>query len=469
MKKLKYISIPLLAFIMFFTTSCEEFLDVNENPTQIREANLESLLPTILESTSDLHNKTALTAGRVTHQLDHVFGYYSEFRMESTWEEIYLKILNNADVVNELGTELKSPHYNGIAHVVQAVSIAMLADVYEDAPFSNALAGSEILKPTYDTQESLYNAAMSYLNDGIQFLESENTGYEPGSDDMIYGGDIDKWIRLAHSLKARYMIHLSNKSTVNWNAILAEVDLGMTSNDDNFSFYYNGGENKNPLHTGVALANLTGNFTYTHGKFLIDLMNGASYGVTDPRLPFIAGLEDGETEYMGLASYDDEAPAYTTAIDQNTWYGKADAPVVMMSFAEVKLIEAEAALNVDAGRAYTAYMEAISANMDMLGVSSGDKTAYMEDPAVALGGTTDLEHIMKEKMIALFMNTESWTDIRRHHFDDTIFKGFVIMEYLGRTEPGQRALHPTTELTRNKENESAFSKDFTEVMWRDKQ
>jgi hypothetical protein len=32
---------------------------------------------------------------------------------------------------------------------------------------------------------------------------------EPGREDSIYGGDVNKWVKAAYTLKARYQLHLS--------------------------------------------------------------------------------------------------------------------------------------------------------------------------------------------------------------------------------------------------------------------
>ncbi len=461
--------IVLYSILILMVFGCNDFLDVNEDPTKVSESEvtLEALLPTVIEATSESHYSTIYSASRVTHQLDHVSGYYSEFTMDANWSRIYLESLNTLDLMVAKADASESPHYKGIARVLQALNMGMLTDSWEDAPIQEALKGSEAITPTYNSQEEIYELLFSYLEEGITALEAEESFFEPGDDDMVYGGDLLKWVRLAHSLKARYMLHLYGKGTFTASQILAEVAAGMQSNEDNFSLTYND-VNLNPIHSNVALANETGNFTVTHGKYLVDVMNGRLFGVFDPRLPIIADTTgSGGATYEGLATYDIGSPVHTCEMTTSTWYASSSAPVIMMSYAELKFIEAEVALPTDNARAYAAYRAGITSNLDMLEVDRDAADAYMADPLVDLGGTVDLEHIMKEKYVALFLSFEVWNDMRRHDFSSDVFVGFIAPEWESRDGPAYRAMYPTSELSRNGVNVSTHVRDITETMWKD--
>ncbi len=165
-------------------------------------------------------------------------------------------------------------------------------------------------------------------------------------------------------------------------------------------------------------------------------------------------------DYVGVVSWDVDAPESNALI--STKIIQEETPTVMMSFSELKFIAAEAALNTDMGRAQSEYEDGIAAHFEQVGADG--VADYLANPAVA---TADLEHIMKEKFIALFLNAEVWVDMRRHHYDPAVYKNFVEPDYLGRDKPGQRALYPDTELQRNTAVYDANKKDFTAPMWRD--
>ncbi len=468
MKYIKNLSLVFLAFGFLLLSSCNDFLDVNDNPTKVRDANLKVLLPNVIEKTSAAHYKAMLTANRITHQLDHVSGYYgNKITMGGNWITSYLSALNNLKIIVEKSEDKDhySPHYKGIARIIQAIHIGMITDFWENAPYSDALKGSENTTPTYDSQENLYSTLFEYLDEAIPLLEADESFYSPGKDDLIYSGDLSKWVKLAHSLKARYLLHLSNKSNVDWNKIVNEAQQGLSSNADNFQLFYND-VSLNPIYDKIALSNQTGNLTVTFGKMYVDMLNGTSYDF-DPRIEKIVD-KDTFPNYEGLATYDLNAPKHTCEISTKTWYAQPSAPIIMMSYSESKFIEAEALLK-SGGTAYDAYEAGIIANMEMLGLSSTKIDAYIS----ALNGSVDLEHIMKEKYIALIFNHETWNDMRRLDFNPDIFKGFVRVteidgKPLERTGPAQRALYPDTEFSRNNANAKSNFKSIDEKMWKDK-
>ncbi len=466
MKLLKYILIIAIGTL----ASCNDFLDVNTNPSAANEDQIspQLLLPTAITGTANAQFSAAYTSSLVTHHLDNVqVGYYQEFSMAGAWSSAYLVALNNLQTIVKNANE-KSPHYAGVAKILQAVNLGILTDSWENIPYEEALQGETNITPKFDSQEEVYAKILSLLDESIEDLNEPNSFSKPGKDDLIYGGDISKWIKLAHSLKARYMLHLSNKSGVDWNAILAEAELGFTSNEDDFQLPFPLNKNKsNPWYTSVSKKIDENIFTKAPARYFIDVLNGNIFNVVDPRLPFIAELTDADaTEYIGLASYEDVIN-YNCISNSKSWYMGIESPLLMMTFAELKFIEAEAALNTDAGRAYDAYLAGIDANMSKLGVSDSLKTVYLDDEHVKLDGNTDLQHVMKEKYIALYLNPESWTDMRRYNFKSEVFKGFVEPDYNNRNKPIQRAMYPLSERDRNPDNTSKNRKDILEQMWRD--
>lgn len=467
---MKYLQYTIIGCVLLLY-SCSGILDVNDDPTRIKtdEVTMSLLLPTVCEATSSAQYSAARTAMLATHHLDNVqAGYYQLFRMSGAWEEVYLKCLNNLGTIKTLAQEKNSPHYGGVARILEAVNIALLTDCFENIPYSEALKGTEDVTPAYDQQEAIYKDVFTLLDKGIELLQEEESEYSPGSDDMFYQGDLSQWIKLGHSLKARYMLHLLGKNQgITAIDILAEVDQGFTSNDDDFQlvYYLNF---VNPWYNGIAAKIEQSIATQVYGEFFINLMNGEEYDVIDPRLPFIASNSDGDSaKYVGLASYPpfSDDTLYNALPTKGTFYMGPTSPLIIMSYSELKFIEAEVALNSDPSRAEASYLAGIEANMRKVGMTDDSAiSTYTSDPAVA---TVDLEHILKEKYIATVYNVEAWNDMRRYQYDTTYYKGFYEPNYNNRSIPAYRSLYPTSEESRNAANWEANKKGFTEPMWKD--
>lgn len=459
---IKYMVFAMVFIIPF--SSCEDYLDVNVDPNRVTDVTLAALLPTTIEATSTAHFNAARLTCEISQQLGSYFDYPEILSLNSTWTEVYLRSLGNlGKIVTDAGTSA-SPHYAGVAKVLQALNLGILTDNWEAVPYSEGNLGSDNFTPVYDNQEKNYNTINSLLNAAINDLQAAESVFQPGSDDLAYGGDIERWLKLAYTLKARYAIHLTNKDAIkNATDALTAIDNGFTDNGDDFQLNYNS-VNKNPWHL-VALANNTGNLTRTMGSYLIDLMKNTAADC-DPRMFAITdnGLDCGDI--FGITSYDEDATASNVDFTVNTWHSTESAPILMVTFAEAKFIEAEAAMITgNSQRAYDAYLAGIAANMEKLGV---DGSAYMADANVAVGmGGLTLSHIMKEKYVATYLNTESWVDVRRHHYDATIYTNFVEADPFDIGGSFQRVRYPEDEFSRNGTQAMANDKDLTVTMWRD--
>ncbi|HEU4608596.1 MAG TPA: SusD/RagB family nutrient-binding outer membrane lipoprotein, partial [Chitinophagaceae bacterium] len=111
---------------------------------------------------------------------------------------------------------------------------------------------------------------------------------------------------------------------------------------------------------------------------------------------------------------------------------KDDAAFPLISYAELQFIKAEAAfIKGDKETAYNAFKLGIKAHMDFTGVASADQDTYMSSAAVPqTKEALTLKDILDQKYIALFMNNETWSDLRRHDYDTNLYPGYKIPEVL---------------------------------------
>lgn len=486
-RKIKSYSLTLgLLITSLILASCEDYLggDTNIDPNRPAEITLEAYLPTLADATAESHYYVAFEANQVAQQLASYFSagadIHEEFRIGTGWTLLYLRTMANARGLSQQATEQLSPHYAGVAKIYQAVGLGLATDNWENVPFTEAFLGTEELTPRYDEQSTVYETLIpSLLDEAIADLRAENSVSSPGSDDIIYGGNLDQWIKTANVLKARYAIHLTNKGAQQaaTDALNALSGLSYESNDDDFQLEYDE-RNLNPWHAQVALAINTGNFTVAPGAQLIDMMNGELYNVFDPRLPIIVELDADETEYEGMTNGTEGGN--TVNLRDNTWYASNTAPLLMITYAEAKFIEAEALFLTSGGTttsvgtteaAYQAYLEGIEAHMDKLGVEEAEKQAYLSDSNVAVGAANlTLGLILKEKYIALFLNPEVWVDLRRYDYSNQLYRGFTLPENHNPQLGGefiQRASYPFDEISRNTQAVEANNKPLGADMWRD--
>jgi len=128
----------------------------------------------------------------------------------------------------------KDQVYGGIARVLEAMTVGIGADIWGDIPYSEAVTNTKT--PKLDPQEQIYAAIQAKLDTAVTMLTA-GTGAGPGGADLFYGGDATKWLRLAHTMKARYFLHVAERQgTPAYQSALAEAQLGLQKGDDMVSY-----------------------------------------------------------------------------------------------------------------------------------------------------------------------------------------------------------------------------------------
>ncbi|NTE03109.1 SusD/RagB family nutrient-binding outer membrane lipoprotein [Agrobacterium tumefaciens] len=404
------------------------FDKLSDNPNQVATPSLNALLATstykagfnnysvasiILPYVQYTANPAANGAGDTYQAID----------FSATWDLLYYAMAD-ANEMKKLAVTQNSSEYKGVADVLIAYNLMMVNDLWGDAPFSEAFNINNLV-PKYDKQQDVYTSTLTLLDEAITELSKTNSAIKlAAASDLIYGTTATteraNWLKMAYALKARLLNKVSKTSSYNPSAVLDAVSKSFASNDDDARMQTF--KERSPWAT-VALNNEQQSLGGWLSEQFIDALNGTSYpGVFDPRLPKITDLTvDGK--YIGTVNgAGNRAPGANTRKDENyisrnsPWSGNT-SPIFIVTFAELKFIEAEAAFNIDKTRSYSAYLAAIRANMDKFQVSATDKEAYMAQPTVAVGAaalTKDL--IFKEKYIATYLNPEAWNDARRFDY-----------------------------------------------------
>jgi hypothetical protein len=487
MKNLKYI---IVFMVSLFLTNCSLDINTDPNETDNDKLKLKDILPVAIYYTAESQYNIAYSFSQYSQHLASYFSggvdTHGQTTLASAWVTIYLKGLSTLKNLEAKANEENALHYRGVAKVLIALNLGMATDSWGDVPYSDAFKPSEPggLTPEYDTQQVIYTTIQTLLGEAITDLQATDaSAFQPGTDDLVYGGNLDNWIATAYTLRARYAIHLTKKEgvTAATNA-LSYLASAYGSNGGDFQLEYND-RNFNPWYANVVLAINTGNFTVLVSDQLVSLMNGTAYAYTnvaiDPRLPEICTIGEDDTEYIGGVNGTAGSGA-NTDLGENNFYTGMKSPIVLVSYAEAKFIEAEAQFLANGGTAtsigtnaagYAAYIEGITANMDKLEANTDSSTLYLSDPLVDVGmANLTMELIMKEKFIAMFLNPESFTDYRRYDFDPNVFNGLELPEDHDPDIGGlwvRRANYPSSEFSRNGDNVEAVAEDISVPVWWD--
>lgn len=400
--------------MLTFTLNSCDIAGTNIDPTRLNDTQLNLILPTaISQSAYNQSSNPARVAGIIMQQFlgrDAQQEQYNRYvidrnTFDNYWNTgLYVGALKDCAIMIEKAAAEGQPHYEGMAKVLMAYNYGMATSYFGDIPFTEALKGLDDLKPAYDSQQDVYTGVQQLLDQAISSLSmpAVSGGPAEAGGDLIYGGDADLWIGVAHALKARFYMHTAKQNSANYNSALTEVGLAFSSLGDQPGFSYDAAESAaNPIaQFGIQRPNTLGVDTIFAQK-----MTAAN----DPRQPYYMMADgDGYTFFSGSNT-------------QLAWAQNAST-IPLISFVELEFIRAEALHRTSAGAAevQAALESAITASMDQLGIDPADYASYVADNSdlTGLNGDAVLERIITQAYYAYFgfAFSESWTNYRRTGF-----------------------------------------------------
>ncbi len=468
MKMNKYLSIGLtVVAAIFTTTSCtDDFEKINTNTNGPITVPSDLLLTSMQEATADLIYNMQIGGDMGANLIQHwgKVQYNDEERyafrpgnINAIWNNLYATGLNDAKAMVRLAGEEGNEVNQGVAKVFQGYMYSLLVESYGPIPFTESLsAESGNTTPAYDDEATVYNGILALYDEGLALLDGE--GEISSSQDLIYGGDVDKWKKFANSLKFRTLMRISSASIPGVNVssgLQAIVNSGMhfTSNGDNAILAYTGtNPNANPIWNTVVFSTRS---EYKINETTVTLLNGLG----DPRLNVYAQLNDGgiiRGVPPGILNPVQEGYGYANVSAIGTQFLAADFPATYMSYSELSFLMAEAAKRglITGGdvAAQAAYEAGIAASFDTYGVAGA--AAYAASGSVAYNPATALEQIGTQNYIALYsQGIEAWTEWRRTKFPAL---SPAINPIVG-TQIPSRYTYPVDEQTLNSANYAAGS------------
>jgi hypothetical protein len=414
----------ILSVGIFHSCSDDKFDEIGTNPNNPREAPIKLLMPQVGVETAFAVSGTDL-AWYSSVFVEHTTGVHGQLETadkrtainstigNNSWNSLYASALKDLSIIIERGSEggAEEEHWNGvgIAKVLMAYNYSIATDLWGEVPFSEALQGKANRTPVFDDQEDVYTGILALLDEAISDLGKESR-YLVGTADFYYEGDAESWIKAAYALKARYYNHLSRKDP-NGTAdnVLAAVAMAFEDNSESLIF--------NSFTTDA-----TGQHPWfqesndrSHHAISETIYNIIT-DLGDPRGDLWFGTVNDEVKPApnGIADTDQGGTIYSRASKS---YLTATSPLPIITYDEVKFLEAEANLRLgNAPEAYDAYLAGIEAALERAEVAEDDITDYLAKGNVAVGeGNLTLEDIITQKYVAfwLFQPIEAYNDYRR--------------------------------------------------------
>ncbi len=426
----------ILSGVLLSATACSDFLDINESPNAPASVTPNVLLPAAQAGTAFANNNelnrfgstiTSVTAGASNSPAAYDIYNIDGANFNNQWRfEIYNGSLITYKSLMEVAEEIDSRTYIGVAKIMTAYTYSLATDVWGDIPYSQALQGEDETAPELDTQEQIYLGAdgvqslFDLVKEGMADLDVASQ-FNPGSEDLIYGGDLDNWKKAGNSLLLKFANTISMVDPERATQEIQSVITGnnfISDNSENMIFSF-----------GSSVGSRAPVYEYTYvTAFRNDMMISTRFvnllqEKNDPRLPIFVTAPSGS--YVTIDNgFRGALPTPNTSWSRFSDYvtGDGEGPVRFMTNAQTQFILAESALILGTpGDPEEHYQAGIRASMELAGLSPAQIDTYFEEnpEEVSLNGSEEENHekIMTQKYISLYGNgVEQWNDYRRTGF-----------------------------------------------------
>ena len=228
MRKISIITL-VLAVVMIANQSCTKtYFDINKDPNNITSGTVtyDVVLPAALSTSGSI---IATQWGFLQNWMGYWArsGSYSANSVEETYNittsfgtGIWSNLLdNNYDyqVIIGKAKTAGAGFYEGVARIMRAHNTALLVDLYNNVPYTQAGQGaSGNITPSYDNGLTVYKDLFRQLDTAISLIKvASTTGPNKGitENDIMFKGNNALWVKFANTLKLRMIIHMHKVPT----------------------------------------------------------------------------------------------------------------------------------------------------------------------------------------------------------------------------------------------------------------
>lgn len=395
--------------MMIGIMSCESFVTgiEEQDPTRVTDASLQQVYIAMeVEFAGTMEGSAARLVGMWSGYFSGTDRQYIDLAnynvtagaFDDPWGNMYVFSMVQVRQVQEKAIVLSNTNALGASQVIEAFIMGTAASLWGDVPYTQALQNETYPNPTYDSQVDVIDDAIALLDQAIANLNL-NQGNFPG--ELLGGTTTVKWIRMANTLKARYLLLKKDYA-----GAAAAAALGVVANADNLRIAHgvDNGVNRNIYYDFLVRQR----FGYMGGNaFLQNLMASRANAKTSDLARRAIYFEGGTG-----------GPRTTTG-----GYFATDASFSFITAAENLLIRAEAealasnSVSANALAALNAYRAILRTTYP-----TGTYTDFVATDFDAAGienatGLTPVDafvrEVREEKYVSLYGQIEVFNEIRR--------------------------------------------------------
>lgn len=234
----------LLILSLAMLSSCEDFIDVNDDQSNLPNASILTPKNQLGGAISNYTSNQVISFNSFGNEMAYVWALNNGFTSSSPritydftsssetglFETTYLFADNFQDILDK---QPKLPEYSyhyAIAKLFKVMSMDQLITLYGDVPYSQAFK-DDVLKPSYDDDAAIIPKLFVELDEARDLINNPDSNVvELGSEDIVFQGDTSKWLQFINTIELRMLLRLS--STTNPDLITLRNDRFLNLNPD---------------------------------------------------------------------------------------------------------------------------------------------------------------------------------------------------------------------------------------------
>jgi len=241
MKKTLYkITVVWIVGLLGLYSCTKDFEEINTDPNAFSSVKPENQMAGAMKNTMDLVGgwlndhmfmNWALYYGGMGGQFERY--YYTEGGVIDRWEDFYVDILKNIEVIiDKYGDD---PEYANRVHMTKiwkSYVYSVMASTFGGVPMSQANGDAKSVP--YDTEEQMYTSILGMLKDAGDNI---TTGGDKWGQDPLFDGDNTLWIKFANTLRLKIALRISEgfptMAETHVREVMSNESMLISDNDDN--------------------------------------------------------------------------------------------------------------------------------------------------------------------------------------------------------------------------------------------
>jgi len=215
------IKIVVATLVLYIASCTKKDFDINSpNPNQPSEVTPDFVLSAALTSTANI------VFGGNGNFANFWMGYWAPYGEQSptvlsyklttdsyakNWDDAYVT-LENFKFIEDESRSPENGYFLAIAKVMKSFLYQRLVDLYNNIPYADALYSTNPF-PKYDSAQAVYNALIIQLDSATTIINQTDvaTANNPAASDVMFGGDMTKWIKFINTLKLKILMRLTSQ------------------------------------------------------------------------------------------------------------------------------------------------------------------------------------------------------------------------------------------------------------------